>query len=474
MSAVETNQTDATEIALSVTAGELSAADAVAASLERIKNLNPALRAFTDVTEKTALNDAHRIDQAVSTGADLPLAGVPFAVKNLFDIEGLTTRAGSKINRENPPASADAFLLARMKKAGAILVGALNMGEYAYDFTGENVHDGNCLNPHNTGRMSGGSSSGSGSAVASGMVPLALASDTNGSIRVPSSFCGLFGLKPTYGRLSRHGTYPLAGSLDLLGPMARSTRDLALVFDVLQGADPMDPAQADKPFVATRTELDRGSDGLKIAVAGGYFRQNAEPEALAAVDAVAAALGTKAEVEIPEAARARAAAYLITASEGANLHFGKIQERAADFDPDTRDCFLAGAMIPAHWVQQAHRFRSWFRSSMREIFENVDIILAPATPFHALPTGTKTITLGGETMLARPNIGVFTQPISFIGLPVVTVPIWLENSDLPIGVQVIAHAWREELALRVSHDLQTAGVARAPVAAIQGQASLIS
>mgnify|MGYP000456970645 CR=1 FL=1 len=349
------------------------------------------------MTEAAALDDARHVDQGISKGACLPLAGVPFAVKNLFDIEGIPTRAGSRINRDHPPADADAFLSARLKAAGAILMGGLNMGEYAFDFTGENIHDGNCLNPRDTGRMSGGSSSGSGSAVASGMVPVALGSDTNGSIRVPSSFCGLFGLKPTYGRLSRHGTFPFVGSLDHLGPMTRSARDLALVFDVLQGPDPMDPAQADKPVLATGSELDRGAEDLKVAVAGGYFRQNAEAEALAAVDLVAAALGSDREIDIPDAARARAAAYVITASEGANLHFERIKTRAADFDPDTRDRFLAGTLIPAHWVQQAHRFRSWFRAAMRKIFEDVDIILAPATPFPvASPTDSAPMSPGAS------------------------------------------------------------------------------
>ena len=170
-----------------------------------------------------------------------PLAGVPFAVKNLFDIAGLPTLAGSKINRDRPPAAADATLVARLEAAGAVLVGALNMGEYAYDFTGENCHDGPSRNPHDTARMTGGSSGGSGAAVAGGLVPLALGSDTNGSIRVPSSFCGVFGLKPTYGRLSRAGSFPFVASLDHLGPLARTAGDLALAYDAMQGPDPARP-----------------------------------------------------------------------------------------------------------------------------------------------------------------------------------------------------------------------------------------
>ncbi len=457
---------DAVEIAAAVQRGDLSAIEVAEASLQRIDQLNPVIRAFTDVTAERALAEAARVDKSVADGEALPLAGVPFAVKNLFDMEGVVTRSGSKINLENEPATADAFLVSRLKAAGGLLMGGLHMGEYAYDFTGENAHDGNCLNPHDLTRMTGGSSSGSGAAVASGMVPVTLGSDTNGSIRVPSSFCGLFGLKPTYGRLSRHGTFPFVGSLDHLGPLARSARDLALVFDVLLGKDPADPAQANRPALLTRDALGPGADGLRFAIAGGYFRQKAEPEALAAVDTVAKALGTTTEIDIPEAARARAAAYVITTAEGANLHLERIASRPHDFDPDTRDRFLSGTMVPAVWVQQAHRFRSWFRAMMRGIFDHVDVILAPATPFTALPSGTKTITLGGEVMPARPNIGLFTQPISFIGLPVAAVPVWLEGATLPIGVQVIAPAWREDLALRVAHQLEKDGVCRAPIAGL--------
>src|SRR5213079_1893689 len=197
------------------------------------------------------------------------LAGVPFAVKNLFDVTGLPTRAGSKINRELAPCAHDSPLIERLEAAGAVLVGALNMGEYAYDFTGENVHDGNAHNPHDTSRMTGGSSSGSGGAVAGGLVPLALGSDTNGSIRVPSSFCGLFGLKPTYGRLTRARSFPFVASLDHLGPFARSARDLALAYDAMQGHDPADPVCAERPAEPALPLIERGAEGLRVAIAGG-------------------------------------------------------------------------------------------------------------------------------------------------------------------------------------------------------------
>ncbi|KZM49511.1 amidase [Labrenzia sp. OB1] len=461
-----TNPT-AAQTVKAVSSGATSAEAVATHALQTVDRLDPYINAFTDVTADRALGEARAVDAALARGEDLPLAGVAYAVKNLFDMEGVTTRAGSKINRENPPARADATLIARLRSAGAVLIGGLNMGEYAYDFTGENVHDGNCLNPHDTTRMSGGSSSGSGAAAAAGMVSVTLGSDTNGSIRVPSSFCGLFGLKPTFGRLSRAGTFPFVGDLDHLGPLARTAEDLALVFDVMQGPDSRDPAQADRPFLATVPELAKGMDGLKVAVAGGYFRQKGMPAAFQAVDRIAEALGGADEIDIPEAARARASAYVITTAQSSALHLARIRARAGDFDPDTRDRFLSGAMVPAAWVQQAQRFRSWFRTMMRDLFENVDILLAPATPFHALPTGTRTIVLDGEEMPARPNIGLFTQPVSFAGLPVVTVPVWLPGADLPIGVQVIARAWREDLALRVAHHLQLAGAAAAPIAKLR-------
>jgi len=228
-----------------IAAGRTSALNVVEATLTRIRARDPELNSFTAVTERRALAHARALDEARAHGKSLPpLAGVPFAVKNLFDIAGLPTLAGSKINREAAPARRDAALIARLEAAGAVLVGALNMGEYAYDFTGENAHDGPSRNPHDLDRMTGGSSGGSAAAVAGGLVPIALASDTNGSIRVPASLCGLFGLKPTYGRLSCAGTFPFVTSLDHVGPLARSVRDLALAYDAMQGHDAADPVSA--------------------------------------------------------------------------------------------------------------------------------------------------------------------------------------------------------------------------------------
>lgn len=448
-------------ITAAVTSGKRTAMEVVQEALARVERLNPKLTAFTAVTADRARRKAAAIDADRVSGKPLgPLAGVPFAVKNLIDIEGLPTLAGSRINRDHSPARSDATLVQRLEAAGALLIGALNMGEYAYDFTGENVHYGPSRNPHKLSRMTGGSSGGSGSAVGAGLVPLALGSDTNGSIRVPASFCGVFGLKPTYGRLSRAGSFPFVSSLDHLGPLARTVADLALSYDAMQGPDPADPCCSGRGVEPVTPSLASSAGTLRIAIAGGYFQQGAFPEVLAALQAVATALGVTRSVEIPEAARARSAAYVITTTEGAALHLRRLQQRPADFDPDVRDRLIAGALVPAVAMIQAQKFRRWYREQVLRLFDSVDAILAPATPCAAPKIGQKTFVLDGREVLVRPNVGLYTQPISFVGLPVVAVPVF-PGTGLPVGVQIIAPPWREDVALRIAHALERAGVVAA-------------
>jgi 1-carboxybiuret hydrolase len=451
----------AREIAEAVAARRVSALEVVEAALARIARHDGILNSFTDVTAERARARAHAIDAAIAAGRSAgPLAGVPFAVKNLFDVEGLATRAGSKINRARAPASRDATLIERMEAAGAVLVGALNMGEYAYDFTGENVHDGPSRNPHDVTRMTGGSSGGSGSAVGGGLVPIALGSDTNGSIRVPSSFCGIFGLKPTYGRLSRARSFPFVFSLDHLGPFARSVADLALAYDAMQGPDCDDAACTPRAAQPVTPLIAQDIGDLRIARAGGYFQNNLFPEAVEAVSRVARALDVSRTVDIPEAARARAAAYVITTTEGASLHLDRLRKQPDDFDPAVRDRLIAGAVVPAPLVDRAQKFRRWYRGEMLKIFETVDVLIAPATPCIAPKLGQTTFVLDGVELPVRANIGIHTQPISFIGLPVVAVPVPLE--PMPIGVQIITAPWREDVALRVAYTLEQMGVVAAP------------
>ena len=459
MSAAEISRGGACEIAAAVRAGEISAVAVTEAVLARIVERNPALNCFTAVTADRALAEARTVDQRRAGGGDPgPLAGVPFAVKNLYDLQGVVTVAGSRIDAERPPAMADATVVRRLVAAGAVPVGAANMDEYAYGFTTENSHYGATRNPHDASRVAGGSSGGSAAAVAAGLVPLSLGSDTNGSIRVPASLCGVFGLKPTYGRLSRAGARLFAASFDHVGPFARSVGDLAAAYDAMQGPDTRDPACAQLAVEPAAPQIERGAAGLRVAVLGGHFAGSAA--ARAAVATAARALGAARVVEIPEAARARAAAFVITAAEGANLHLANLKTRAGDFDPMTRDRFLAGALVPAAWVIQAQRFRSWYREQALAVFRDVDILLAPATPCEAPPIGQETIEIDGQPVPARPFLGVYTQPLSFIGLPVVAAPLRLGGA-LPIGVQIVAAPWRETDALRVAAALERAGITNA-------------
>ena len=464
------NCADAIAIASDVKSGKVSAVEVVSHTLKRIEARDRQLNCFTAVTSTTAYSDAAKIDSAIAAGIDPGiLAGVPFAVKNLFDIAGLTTLAGSKINATDPPATQDATAVAKLKQAGAILVGALNMDEYAYGFVTENFHYGATHNPHDLSRIAGGSSGGSAAAVAAGLVPITLGSDTNGSIRVPAAFCGVFGFKPTYGRLSRAGVALLSSSLDHIGTFALSVEDITTTFDILQGWDERDPVCTKRPpqetqYIASPPNQNIASphniENLRIAIASDYFRACAEPEALAAVEQVALALNVKDYITIPEAHRARAAAFVITACEGASLHWEKLRSHPDDFDPATRDRFLAGTMIPAHWYIQAQRFRRWFRDQLREIFQKVDVILAPTTPCTAPLIGQKTMILDGDEILVRPHLGLYTQPLSFIGLPVLSVPI---QRPMPLGVQLIAAPYNEALILQVAAALEAMGVVSAPI-----------
>jgi amidase/aspartyl-tRNA(Asn)/glutamyl-tRNA(Gln) amidotransferase subunit A len=430
-------------------------------AIARIEKRNPQINAFTHFTYERALSEANEIDRRRALGESLgPLAGVPYAVKNLFDIQGVTTVAGSVVNRGHPPAQHDAVLVSRLKAAGAVLLGGLNMDEYAYGFTTENTHYGPAHNPHDVRCVAGGSSGGSGAAVAAGMVPLALGSDTNGSIRVPASLCGVWGLKPTLGRLSRRGAYPFVNSLDHLGPIADSVDLLAASYDAMQGADAQDPGCHATHVQPVHSSLGMGLEGLRIGVLSGYFADHAGVAAQDSVKRVAQALGARVEVLWPDAAQARAAAFIITASEGGALHLDDLRRCPDDFEPLSVDRFIAGALQPAAWYVRAQRFRRLYRDKVNALFQSWDLLLAPATPVPAQPIGTEWLDLQGERLPCRAAMGILTQPISFAGCPVVTAPVWPDGSNgLPLGVQLIAAPWREDLALRAAQVLATRGVA---------------
>jgi 1-carboxybiuret hydrolase len=455
----------AADIVREIRRGARSAASVLAETKELIRTRNPDLNCFTATTFERAEREAAAIDALQAQGGPLPpLAGVPYAVKNLFDIEGMVTLAGAKVNAANAPAAADATIVARMRDAGAVLLGALNMEELAYGFTTENPHYGTTRNPHDHTRGAGGSSGGSAAAVGAGMLPLSLGSDTSGSIRVPASLCGVFGLKPTYGRLPRTGTYPFVNSFDHVGPFGSGVSDLALSYDAMQGPDAQDPACAQRAMepVGAALSLPRGT---RIGILGGWFREWADPAARGAVQLAAASLGATAWTELKSAEAARAAAYIITGAEGGALHRPRLIEQYLDFGPASRARLVAGSLIPAAWVVQAQRIRQQVYREAMELFKRFDLLIAAAAPVVAPRVGQETLVINDRSIPTKAGLGVLTQPISCIGLPVCTVPVWpgigdATERELPLGVQLIGAPWREDLCLGAARILEQAGVAR--------------
>ncbi|MBB3173453.1 AtzE family amidohydrolase [Endobacter medicaginis] len=449
---------DAVAQATAIRDGTTSAAALLEATLDAIAARDPVLNCYTDLRVDAARGEAAAIDAALARGEDPgPLTGVPVAVKNLFDIAGLPTRAGSKVLGALglPPPTRDATALARLRGAGAVLVGALNMDEFAYGFSTENAHVGPTRNPADPQRIAGGSSGGSAAAVAAGLAAITLGSDTNGSIRVPASLCGIWGLKPTYGRLSRAGAWPFVASFDHVGPFARSVRDLALAYELMQGGDPRDPACTGR--VDPVGDLDAQAPGLRIGVLGGWFADRADGQAGAAVERAAAMLaegGTRHDVTLPMAEAARSAAFCITGAEGGALHLPILRTHADLYDPAVRDRLLAGTMLPASVVHHAQRVRRAFAAQVSAVFEEFDLLLAPATPVSAPPIGDATIILDGVEVSARANLGLYAQPISFVGLPVIAAPV--PGAALPLGVQLIAPPWAEARLFAAARRLERA------------------
>ncbi len=284
-----------------------------------------------------------------------------------------------------------------------------------------------------------------------------LGTDTNGSIRVPASLCGIFGLKPTFGRLSRSGSHPFVASLDHIGPFARSVEDLSLVYDTLQGADASDAFQAAQPVSPVTAGLSKGAEGVRSAVLGGFFSTWCSDEARAAVAVAAKALQALDEVTLPNAEIARSAAFIMTAAEGGNHYLPMLRTQPEQFEPNSRERLLAGAMLPSAWYVQAQRFRRHFQQQVLPLFEQFDVLIAPATPCTATTIGQETIHINGQDLPTRASMGMLTQPISFLGLPVCTVPLQTA-SGLPIGLQLIAAPFKEHLALRAAWALQQQGL----------------
>ena len=429
------------DIAARVRAGSQSAESLVEATLADIAARDSRYNCFTRVLADEARRDARILDCKVAAGEDPgPLAGVPFAVKDLYDVAGLPTTAGAALRRNAKPASRDAEAVSRLKAAGAVLVGTLNMDEFAYGFATVNAHFGTTRNPHDPERLAGGSSGGSAAAVAAGFVPLALGSDTNGSIRVPASLCGVWGIRPGDGVLPSQGAFPFVERFDQIGPFVRSAGDLALVHDLLAGKTPV---------------LGRGA-APRVGRLDGWFARHAGPDALEAVERVAKHLGAQ-TVSLPSAEAARSAAFLISAGEAGALNLPTLRTSALEYDPAVRDRLIAGALLPAALLAKAQQFQPVFRAEIARLFEDFDILLAPATPVVAPRIDEGTMMMDGKPVSARANLGLFTQPLTLAGIPVAAAPV-ARPGKLPIGLQFATAPGREAMLFDLLRRLEDEGL----------------
>ena len=429
----------ALEIASDVRDGRVSASRIVEDCLAGLAEGDRAIGAVTRTLAVRAREEAAAVDGALAAGRDPgPLAGVPYGVKDLFDVVGLPTTAGSGVLADAAPAGQDAEAVRRLRQAGAILVATLNMDEFAYGFATVNARHGTTRNPHAPDRLAGGSSGGSAAVVSAELLPFSLGSDTNGSIRVPASLTGIYGLKPTHGTLPMAGVFPLADSLDDVGPFARSVADLRCLWEVLSGTTPgRDDARA-----------------FRVARLGGRFRDNADPDQLAAIDAIAPDAPV---VDVPEIARARSAAFLITAYEGGTLHRDALARDAIAFDAAVRDRLLAGALLPRAVYDRACAYRQEFGASVDALFSDHDVLLAPATPCVAPLIADPQICIDGAPRPARAELGIHTQPISFAGLPALAVPL-RRPGRLPLGLQLIGRRGGEATLFAHAAMLEEQGV----------------
>ncbi|HSB80225.1 MAG TPA: amidase [Candidatus Methylomirabilis sp.] len=433
--------------------GSLSPVDLTRAYLDRIQRLDRECRAYLTVLRAEALAAATAAEQEIVRGHFRgPLHGIPVALKDLVMTRGIRTTCGSLILRDWVPET-DATVAARLAQAGAVLLGKLNMHEFAYGPTGVNPHYGTPRNPWGHDRMPGGSSSGSGVAVAERLCAGALGTDSGGSIRIPASLCGIVGLKPTYGRVSRAGVVPLAWSLDHIGPMTRTVTDAALLLQVLAGSDPADPSTAGVPVPDYRQAMQGDLRGLHLGLPQDVFFERLDPEVRAAVLAAARALENLGvsveEVRLPRMQHAGTAVFAIIAAEATAYHEPYLRTRAAEYGPDVRARLSTGQFILASQYLKAQRARQVIRAEVDVVLRRLDALLLPTTPIPAPRTDERAVTVDGLSDDPRAWLTRCTRPINLTGHPALSVPCGLTTGGLPIAFQLVGRQFDEATLLRV-------------------------
>ena len=449
------------QAAESLRARRVSSVELTTAALARIERLDPTLKAFITVTADQALDQARQADAARAAGEDRgPLHGIPVAVKDLFFTRGVRTTGGSK-PYENFVPDTNAAVVDRLLAAGAVLLGKLNMHEMAYGITSANPHYGAVANPWNVAHSPGGSSGGSGAAVATGMVFAAMGSDTGGSIRIPASFCGVVGLKPTYGRVSRYGTLPLGYSLDHMGPLTSTVRDAALMLNAIAGHDPRDPASSRRHFGDALPSPEVSIRGLRIGIPRNFYFDRLDTEveasvrsAIARAEALGASVTT---VNLPDIAALNAVSRVILLAE-ASAVAEPFLDRREPFGTDVLALFEQGRLVPATDYVNAQRLRRKMRSEFDRVWKEADCLLVPATPNTAPLIGATTVRLAGMEEDVRLATTRLVRGINALGLPALSIPCGLSSDNLPIGLQVLGPAFEEARILRMGAALEDAGV----------------
>ncbi|WP_053236135.1 Asp-tRNA(Asn)/Glu-tRNA(Gln) amidotransferase subunit GatA [Sandaracinus amylolyticus] len=472
------HQRSAVAIAETIAKGEVSAVEVARAALARITSLDAGIHAFLYVDAEGALAAAASVDRARAAGHALgPLAGVPVAVKDNLCQRGTPTTCASKI-LEGWIAPYDADVIERLRAAGAVIVGKCNMDEFAMGSSNENSAFGAVHNPWLQGRAPGGSSGGSAAAVAAGFAPLSLGSDTGGSVRQPGSFCGLVALKPTYGRVSRYGLIAFASSLDQIGPFARDVRDCARITKVVAGHDARDATSADVPVADYEAALGKPVKGLRVgvvrdAVDGPGNEPGVKAAMAKAIDTLRALGCTIVDVALPTAEHAVSAYYIVAPAEcssnlarfdgmrfGPRIESGDLKEtygktRAQLFGPEVKRRIMLGTYVLSAgyydaYYAKAQKARTLIARDYAKAFESCDVVLTPTSPSVAFPLGAKT-----QNPLEMYLADVFTLPPSLAGLPAINVPAGLDQG-LPIGMQLTAPAFREDLLFQVAHAYEQA------------------
>jgi aspartyl-tRNA(Asn)/glutamyl-tRNA(Gln) amidotransferase subunit A len=439
---------------------EVSPVEVVQAYLDRIEALDGKLRAFITVCRDEALAAAKTAEAAVMRGESLgPLHGIPIGFKDLFATKGTRTTGGSKILAEWIPEE-DATVVARLKAAGAIVLGKLNLHEFAYGPEGLNVHFGNAWNPWDahTHRIAGGSSSGSGVAVAAGLTAGALGSDTGGSIRIPAALCGLTGLKPTYGRASRAGVLPLAWSMDHVGPMTRTAADAAVLLEPMAGHDPRDPTTSDLPVPDYRAALTGDIRGLRVGVLRAFFLESAGLVLRQAVEQAVKRLEEQGarveEVRLETVAHASGASFAIVGAEALAYHEEWMKTRPDDYGPDVLDRLRLGAFVSATQYLKAQRARRLIRQEVDALLADLDVLVAPVTPIVATPVGQTEVVVEGGRQDVRSSLIRLTRVFNLTGHPVCALPCGFTVAGLPMGMQIVGRPFDEATILRVADAYQ--------------------